>query len=133
MTLTTVLEQRRLRMSGLTPEASGGVIGAAITGLVGITTLWIRSRFNDRQDERQTLLAAYTESQRALNQLREHVSDLEGHLKDANVMIASLLSEAKQAAQEREQLRAAVRDQAEHLRAHGIECCDHCVLEDPKS
>jgi septal ring factor EnvC (AmiA/AmiB activator) len=118
MTLVAVLEERR--MDTVPPEVATPVVALA-TGLI---TRWITLRNRDRADERQTLLKAFTDSQAALNRLRVHVADLEEHLKDANLMISSLISEAKEAADEREDLRA-------QLAEHRIRCPGHCTVGEP--
>jgi hypothetical protein len=116
--LVAVVESNR--MDTVPPEVATPVV-ALVTGLI---TRWITLRNRDRQDERATLLRAFTESQNALNLLRSHVATLEEHLSDANLMISSLISEAKVASDEREDLRA-------QLAEHRARCPGHCSVGEP--
>lgn len=94
------------------------VVAPAFALAVGLVTRFITLRQRDRQDERQTLLAAFQESQRDLREVRAHVVTLQGHLDNANLLIADLIARVQQGADEREALRQA-------LLSHGIECPSH--------
>src|SRR5687767_14965166 len=98
--IASALEHRRT-MDNLSPEAQGGVAGAAIMGILSLAGLWVRSKFADRADERETLLEAYKQSQHALNELRRHVGILQGHLDNANLLIADLMKRERIATEER--------------------------------
>ncbi len=117
MTLSTVLAAQRQTAMPL-PVPPPEVVAPAFALAVGLVTRWITLRQRDRQDERGTLLAAFQESQRTLSELRAHVVTLQGHLDNANLLIADLIARVQQGADEREALRQA-------LQIHGIECPSH--------
>jgi DNA repair exonuclease SbcCD ATPase subunit len=121
MTALAVLEQRRTEMA-LSPGEQGGLLGAAITALVGVAGIWIKGRFAERQDERATLLEAFRTSQARVRDLEMRMATLENHLNDANTLINSLVAQQDeleeqltQAATEREELR-------NELAAHRARC-----------
>lgn len=133
----------------VTPEAQGGLIGVAITAGLSLAGIWLKGRFSDRADERQTLLAAYQGMQRAwersearVAELTEKVWQLERAVDQANQLSVAagaenelLRQQAIEATEERDRMQAEIaelrplRAEVETLRRllweHEIECPGH--------